>query len=313
MAFFSDLLSGVNKRVDYNADDPDRDETPVNMKWSFSAKPKKNIGLDMSKTVECKMNEDGTRTESEKTASKMKWNHGDCTTTYGFTNDKLSFDAKGVAYNEDGMKSNVGLAAENKAAKSEWKITGNFDFKASDLGGAKAALNGSVEYNQKEEITVKPKLNVEVADEFNAGVAAVWDLKTFSEVWPQIVYKPKDCANNSLYWLRADLTRSLAMAGCDQQIKDNIHHSFEAIYGWKDFKGIQGHPLALRAGVEYDLSDQTSLGATGSWDSTWRVQQEVEHKVDSHWTVSATQTFDGSSIGSKQSPYHVGFAAAYKL
>ncbi len=75
------------------------------------------------------------------------------------------------------------------------------------------------------------------------------------EIMPQFVYKPKDC-KDSFYWVRGDLTRKLLMAGCDQVLKEGIQHSFEGIYGYgKDFKGIKGQPVALRGGVEYELSD----------------------------------------------------------
>lgn len=45
------------------------------------------------------------------------------------------------------------------------------------------------------------------------------------------------------------MTRSLFRAGCDQKPKDNISHSFEFVYGWKDFKGIMQKPVALLGGV----------------------------------------------------------------
>jgi len=73
------------------------------------------------------------------------------------------------------------------------------------------------------------------------------------------------------------LTRSLLMLGCDQKLKDGINHSFELIYGWGDYKGIQGHPAGVRGGVEYELSDKTSVTASGSWDSNYQVSQEVTH------------------------------------
>ena len=169
-----------------------------------------------------------------------------------------------------------------------------------------------MDYNNKSEINVEPKINLEVSDEFNLGVSAKWDTKAFKEIWPQIVYRPSDC-KGSQYWFRADLTRKLAMAGCDQQLKDGINHSFEAVFGYGGFKGIQGHPVALRGGVEYELSDQTTVTASGSWDESYTVSQDVEHKIDSHWTVTASQSFDASNLGSKVSPYHIGFAASYKL
>ena len=156
-------------------------------------------------------------------------------------------------------------------------------------------------------------MNVEIADEFNIGVSAKSDTKAFQEIWPQLVYKPKDC-KDSFYWARADLTRKLLMAGCYQVLKEGIQHSFEAIYGYgKDFKGIKGQPVGLRAGVEYELSDQTTVTAAGEMNDSYNLVQEVTHKIDNNWTVSCTQSFDASDLDGKSSPYHIGFAASYKL
>jgi len=312
MSFYSDLLRAVNDRVGYNADDPERADNNVDSKFSFSAKPKKHIGLDMSRTVECKDGADGSCLTVEKTASKLKLDHGDCVTTWAFANDKMSMDAKGKAYNEDGWKSNVGGAYEIKQAKSEWKATGSFDVKTPDMGGVKAAINATVEHNNKSETTVKPKINLEVNDEVNLGFSGVWDTKTLKEQWTQAVYKPQD-NKDQMFFLRADLVRKFVSAGCDIRVKDGIQHSFEAVFGYGEFKGIQGHPVAIRAGVEYELSDQTEVSASANWDATYSVNQTVQHKIDSHWTVSATQAFEGANVGSKTSPYHIGFAAAYKL
>ena len=98
----------------------------------------------MEKKVECKVAEDGSRSEVEKTASKLKINHGDCTTTYAFANDKMSIDAKGKAVDDDGWRVDIGGNYEVKQAKGEWKASGSLDIKASDLGGAKMSVNVSL-------------------------------------------------------------------------------------------------------------------------------------------------------------------------
>lgn len=114
MASYADLLRNVNDRIGYNAEDPDRADNNVDWKLSFSAKPKKTIDLNMEKKVECKVADDGSRSEVEKTASKLKINHGDCTTTYAFANDKMSVDAKGKAVDDDGWRVDIGGNLELK-------------------------------------------------------------------------------------------------------------------------------------------------------------------------------------------------------
>lgn len=159
---------------------------------------------------------------------------------------------------------------------------------------------------------MKPRLNIDATEELSVGVSAVHDTVKFKNIWTQAVYKPADCGK-SFYWLRGDLIANIVSAGCNQKLNDNITHSFEATYGWKEFKGIQGHPVVIRGGVEYELSDQTSLTASGHFGQDYSVSQQVEHKIDEHWTVSATQSFESAKLGSKQAPYHIGFSAAYKL
>ena len=70
------------------------------------------------------------------------------------------------------------------------------------------------EHNNKSETTIKPAVNFEISDEINLGVNAKWDTKVFKEVWPQLCYCPV-AEKGNFYWLRADMTRSVAMAGCN--------------------------------------------------------------------------------------------------
>ena len=70
-----------------------------------------------------------------KTKSKLEVNHGDCTTTWGFENEKFSFAASGVAHEQDGYKMDLKSKAEYKPKKAEWKAEGEVDFRTPDLGG----------------------------------------------------------------------------------------------------------------------------------------------------------------------------------
>lgn len=232
MASFSDLLKGVNTRIGgYNAEDPTRVVNLSDWKLSFSAKPQKHISLDAERNMESKADKDGARSNVDKTSNKLKIEH-ECglATTWTFANDKMAFDAKVKAYNEDGIKVNVGAAAENKPEKKEWKVTGSADLSSNDVGGAKVAMAVSAEFDHKQKMTVKPKINIEIADEFNLGVSVVKDWDAKQDIFPQFIYNPKDKA--SFYWARADLARTQFMVGCDQKLKDSISHSFEAIYGY---------------------------------------------------------------------------------
>jgi len=127
-------------------------------------------------------------------------------------------------------------------------------------------------------------------------------------IMPMIVYKPKEC-KDSFYWLRSDYMGKQVRAGCDQQLKDGINHSFEAVYSWDGAAGIMGKPFQLLGGVEYELSDKTTLSAGGKWYGNYEIESGVEHKVDNNWTVSASQAFSSAD----KTDYHFGFTASYKL
>lgn len=59
------------------------------------------------------------------------------------------------------------------------------------------------------------------------GVSGKTDTENISEIFPQLVYIPKDCPSKSIYWLRGDLTRQMIMTGYDQELKNGIKLSIE--------------------------------------------------------------------------------------
>ena len=94
----------------------------------------------VEQTSDKKTKEEGSAT---KTSSKLKINHGDCTTTYTFANDKMAFDGRGIAVNDNDWKVDLYAGGEVKQVKEEWKITGGIDAAGKDLGGAKLNVNVS--------------------------------------------------------------------------------------------------------------------------------------------------------------------------
>ena len=155
-----------------------------------------------------------------------------------------------------------------------------------------------------------PKVNIELQDEINVGISAEHDTKDLKKGLFQAVYAPKD---SGLFWMRANVMEKEFGAGCDNKVSDTIRHSWEGVYNWGGAEGIQGTNFAIRGGVDYELSDATSLQAAVSVSKDVNVNQTVEHQCDKNWTVSATQSFDQELVGTKQGAYHIGFAATYKL
>ena len=116
MASFSDLLRGVDRRVGYHASDPDRVDNNVDWSIFITASPKKTVDLTFGKKVESEYSQ-GKERKVDKMASKLSIDHGDCTTSYGFTNDKLSCSGKGKVIDDDNNRVDIAGAAWSKPAK----------------------------------------------------------------------------------------------------------------------------------------------------------------------------------------------------
>ena len=71
----------------------------------------------------------------EKTTAKMKINHGDCTTAWTFSSEKLAMQGVGVLFAKDGYKSTLEGALEAKYLKEAWKASGILSLATPDLGG----------------------------------------------------------------------------------------------------------------------------------------------------------------------------------
>ena len=147
-----------------------------------------------------------------------------------------------------------------------------------------------------------------LSDEVYFGVAGEHDTKELTKGLAQCVYVPKE---GGKYWFRTDLKNTELSAGCDNKLNDSTAHSFEGVYNWSKSEGVQGTPVTLRGGVDYELSDQTSLTAAASWGKDIDINQTVEHKCDKNWTVSATQSFNQDLTGTKQGPYNIRFGVTY--
>jgi hypothetical protein len=310
MASFDDMLRGANDRMDFDPYlcpvDPQRD-------WclTFKAQPKKTVGMEFQKLWQTawKDGEIDPSKPAEKTTSKLKLNHGDCNTTWTFSNEKFAMQGVGKLLTGD-YKVNLSGTAEAKYLKSAWKLVGLATLSTPDLGGAK--INSSLEFEHESTGAqkLKPKINFELQEEINVGLSGEHDTKDLQKGLFQVVYSPKD---QGRFWMRGNVKSQEFGAGCDNKVNDNIEHSFEATYNWGGAEGIKGTNFGLRGGVDYSLSDQTSLTAAASWGKDVNVNQTVEHKCDKNWTVSATQSFDQELVGTKQGAYHIGFAATYKL
>ena len=159
---------------------------------------------------------------------------------------------------------------------------------------------------------MKPKINLEISKDLQFSLSTKANTKALQEIWPSVTFRMMGDPN-SFSFVRGDVTRKLFRAGCHTKTGD-LTQTYEWVYGWgSDFKAFQGYPVYFRSGWHYKMSDSTWLNAQGIADSAYFLRTTVSHKWDKNWTISATQEFDSSSLGKPIGPYHVGFAASYRL
>lgn len=131
--FYDDILRSADDRMDFDyLNLPNAWKSRV---WTLKAQPKKTIKTQFQQVEETNYDDNHEASIKNKTKSKLEVNHGDCTTTWGFENEKFSFAASGVAHEQDGYKMDLKSKAEYKPKKAEWKAEGELDLRTPDIGG----------------------------------------------------------------------------------------------------------------------------------------------------------------------------------
>ena len=131
--FYDDILRSADDRMDF-------DYLQIPSAWksklfTLKAQPKKSVKTQFQWVDETNYDDNHVASIKNKTKAKLEVNHGDCTTTWGFENEKFSFGASGVAHEKDGYKMDLKSKAEYKPKKEEWKAEGELDLVTPDLGG----------------------------------------------------------------------------------------------------------------------------------------------------------------------------------
>lgn len=267
--------------------------------------------MEVSKTSEGELK--GTsRAVTEKTAAKIKVSHDGLNSAWSFCNDKFTADLSGK-YDDKDYPMDWAVKTESKPGKSEWKAKLLWDVSTPDFSGARFNQNVEVEHNSKKEWKVTSKTNVNYDGQYNVGAHVEHDTKDFQKIRVQSVCRPESV--DSTFWIRADVKNEYVGAGCDNQLKEGIKHSWEALYSWKEgYKGVQGQPVRVLGGVQYDLSNETSLAVTGEAGENYLLKSGQTHKLDKNWTLGLNQRFDSSRLAKDGvSPYDIGFSMTYKL
>lgn len=77
-------------------------------------------------------------------------------------------------------------------------------------------------------------------------------------------------------------------------------------------KGLFDQPMVFTFGGKAVLSDWTSLNWMLELGSSRHVMCKAEHKIDPHWKLSMTQSYDMAKVENKNQ-YQVGFDVNYTL
>ena len=99
---------------------------------------------------------------------------------------------------------------------------------------------------------------MKVNDEYNLGAALKLTGSEMKECWPQLVYTPED-APTGTYWLRGDVMRKVAAAGCTNNNMFGGYHTWEGRYTHGSTDGFMNSEYSLHTGFEFELSDKTTL------------------------------------------------------
>jgi len=327
--FYSDLLSGVDSRlgIDWTKDaslkttaggylHPSSGDAFKDQVLKFKTAPKKTVSMEVSKTNESEW-KDNKKVPKEKTAAKITCNHDSCDSVWSFANDKFTADVHGKNDDKDypmdfTFKSEFKPATKSDAP-NEWKAKLLWDVSTPDFSGARFFQNFELEHNHNKEWIVRSKTNIDYQDQYSVGAHIEHDTKDFQKIRAQAVCSPD--STDSTFWIRGDAKREFVGAGCDNKLKDNIRHSWEALYCWTDgWKGLYGQPVKLLGGVHYKLSDASTLSAAGEAGENYLVKSAQEHKLDKNWTFALQQRFDSSRAATEgTNPYDIGFSMTYKL
>ena len=100
--------------------------------------------MEVNQTTEGEWKAQGApRSETVKTAAKIKVDHGDVKSDWSFCNDKFTMNVKGNPLDSKDYPSSAELKTECKPAKKEYKLKLLFDISTPDFSGVQFYENVS--------------------------------------------------------------------------------------------------------------------------------------------------------------------------
>ena len=92
--------------------------------------------------------------------------------------------------------------------KGEVETGFNASVSGKDMGEAQQSFNFSAKMDAKGKpsFSYEPSLALNLSQSMFFAAKAKVEKDTISNIWPQLLYKPKSCNYDSLWWVRADYT-----------------------------------------------------------------------------------------------------------
>lgn len=324
MTSYDDIIADGNGLV-YQGKWDSKDNTSQSgfKLWNFGLKaaPKKGINVAHSWTDEQKWDDTDGYKVARKTATKMGMKMGDAKVDLALAQDKWTAAVEAPVADGD-WKVDAGLKFEKKPQK-EMKLNVEAAIESPDMSGATTVLNVGFEskskwnkdkkdWDHQAESEVSVSAGVKYENTL-VGFTASHDLEKLGG--KELVLAQKDGKNK--FWAGYNMDEQYAKAGLLWNIPEH-RYTLGAELRWnaKDgaAKGLLDQPAVLTTGGKAVLSDWTTLNWMLEMGANRHIITKAEHKVDPHWKLTGTQSFNMADVGVKdKNAYNLGFDVQYTL
>lgn len=149
-------------------------------------------------------------------------------------------------------------------------------------------------------------------EDYHLGVKASHDSKVFTDIETLAVLKNA----KGDFFFKADVLEKHFAIGCNHIHGTKAHHAYELQYAHGSAtKALFGHPVALRWGGIYNLTEHLTFKATINAGEDKEIGSSIESKFNDRLTVEFSDNFNFTKATSedKTHAYHFGVNFKYSL
>lgn len=299
-AFFGDVLR--------NHDDRSKKGFYVGQQiLRFRSHPGSNTHINHSyKTTKtsCGGDEPAAYKVSNGTTLKHSCMDGEISSKAKINNDNISYEAtyKPKEHNTKEISASGKFSVNYTPSSSAWNVTGNAKFGAPETGPARIWSTLDFNTNSKQEMHVKPTVNVQIENDYHLGVKADHDTKKLCSAQGHFVIQHEhgDC------FLRADTKdgKHKVTAGCNLFCGDAfplwnaMHFTYDVS---KETKGIAGHPVTASYAGQYKVNDSMTAKAHIEAGDSINMKSNFSHKVNENVTMTISDQYDLKALLDRKS------------